>query len=250
MYNSNISSNLLYHFTKDSDILVSIIKNGFWPMTAIEDISFMLPKYKEARIGIPMVCFTDIPIDLIDEHMKEYGSFGIGMKKEWGIKNGLNPVSYVLKDSEFYNSFNHLQYIAVHNASELDKGKKEMQKTLEMMIAFMNYAGFLKEYSSDKSLNSKPYYDEREWRYLPPFADENANIKGYCNRLMPDDVDNQEEKEKLNKHMRQRYTLKFGPDDVEKIIVPDEVEASLLRHKFEKSYELYRNKICTPEKNF
>ena len=89
MYNSKVSSSLLYHFTDNIDVLISILKNGFWPMTAIEDISFMMPRYDKARVGIPMVCFTDIPIELADEHRKEYGSFGIGMKKGWGIKMDL-----------------------------------------------------------------------------------------------------------------------------------------------------------------
>lgn len=244
MYNSKISSNFLYHFTKNIDVLISILKHGFWPMTAIEDISFMLPKYKESKVGIPMVCFTDIPIELVDEHKKEYGSFGIGLKKEWGIKSGLNPVSYVLKDSELYKSFNHLQAIAIQNAQKLDNGNEDnTSKIFEMMVAFMNYAGFLKEYSSDNSLDSKPYYDEREWRYLPPFKDEGVDIDGNCNRLTPDIVDNQEEKEKLNKHMIQKYTLKFKPDDVEKIIVPDCNMASLLWYKLEALCDLYKDKI-------
>lgn len=30
-----------------------------------------------------MVCFTDTPIELADEHRKEYGPFGFGMKNGW-----------------------------------------------------------------------------------------------------------------------------------------------------------------------
>ena len=63
MYDSVISSNLLFHFTKIADILISILENGFWPMTANEDISFMMPNDEDVIVGIPMVCFTDIPIE-------------------------------------------------------------------------------------------------------------------------------------------------------------------------------------------
>jgi len=243
MYNSKISSNLLYHFTSDIEVLISILENGFWPMTAIEDISFMMPKYEKARVGIPMVCFTDIPIELADEHRKVYGLFGIGMKKEWGIKNGLNPISYMLKGSEIYNAYNHLQWVAQQNALKLDATNKDKDKhkTLEMMVAFMNYAGFIKEYSHDVTLNSKPFYDEREWRYLPPFRDPGVGIDGYCNRLLPNIVDSKEEKDKLNKHMIQKYTLKFQPDDVENIIVPNQDNASLLCHRLKD--KLYKRKI-------
>ena len=75
-----------------------------------------------------------------------------------------------------------MQEIAIQNAQKLDKGNEDnTSKIFEMMVAFMNYAGFLKEYSSDNSLDSKPYYDEREWRYLPPFKDEGVDIDGNCN---------------------------------------------------------------------
>ena len=243
MYSSKISSNLLYHFTNNIDILISILENGFWPMTAIEDISFMMPKYEEARVGIPMVCFTDIPIELADEHRNEYGKFGLGMKKEWGIKNGLNPICYMLKGSEIYNAYNHLQWVAQQNALKLDAGNKEGPKTFEMMDAFMNYAGFIKEYSHDVTLNSKPFYDEREWRYLPPFKDAGVRIDGYCNRLMPQVVDNRQEKDKLNNHMKQKYTLEFAFDDLETIVVPDQESASLLCYKLKDNDKLYANKI-------
>lgn len=247
MYNSKISSNLLYHFTSSIKILLSILENGFWPMTAIEDISFMMPNYEEIRVGIPMVCFTDIPIELAGAHRKEYGLFGLGMKKEWGIKNGLNPIGYMIKGSEIYNAYNHLQWIAQQNALKLDDGYKCGPKTLEMLNAVMNYAGFLKEYSRDMNLNSKPFYDEREWRYLPPFSDTDVEIGGYCNRLMPETVDSEQEKQKLNNHMIRRYTLKFTPDDLETIIVPDSQSASLLCYELKDNSKMYESKILIKE---
>jgi len=243
MYSSKISSNLLYHFTSTIDTLISILKIGFWPRTAIEDISFMLPNYKEARVGIPMVCFTDIPIELADEHRKEYGPYGLGMKKEWGIRNGLNPIGYMIKGSEIYNAYNHLQWIAQQNALKLDAGNKNGPKTFEMLDAVMNYAGFLKEYNHDITLNSKPFYDEREWRYLPPFRNADAEIGGYCNRLMPEIVDSKKEKEDLDKYMKQKYMLKFALDDLKTIVVPDNQSASLLCYNLKDNYKLYAGKI-------
>lgn len=43
--------------------------------------------------------------------------------------------------------------------------------------------------------------------------------------------------------MIQKYTLKFKPDDVEKIIVPDCNMASLLCYKLEALCDLYKDKI-------
>ena len=221
MFDSVISSNLLFHFTKSIDVLISILENGFWPMTANEDISFMMPKYEKAIVGIPMVCFTDIPIELTKEHRKQYGEYGIGLKKEWGISKGLNPICYIIKNSEMYKAYNHLQWIIQQNALKLDNGKKDRENILVTMNAVMNFAGHLKEYSADPTLNSKPFYDEREWRYLPPFKDEGENIDGYCNRLVNGRENDNREREKLNSHMRQKYTLEFEEADVAKIVIPN-----------------------------
>lgn len=170
MYASQISSNVLYHFTKSRENLLSILRNGFWPMTAIEDISFMLPKQDgAAEVGIPMVCFTDIPLDLSQEHRKQYGLFGIGLSKQWGMEKGLNPVSYMAKNSKCYGAFNRLQFLAQKNALELDKINKNEDKILEILSAVMNYAGFIKIYCSDATLETKP------------FKDEGVGIDGFCN---------------------------------------------------------------------
>lgn len=144
MYNSEISSNLLFHFTPKVEFLVSILDKGFFPRTAKEDISFMLPNYPSCKVGIPMVCFTDIPFELSEPHRQEYGSFGIGLKKEWGINNGLNPVNYIIKNSEMYKAYNHLQFIASENAKKLDEIKlgKSVESgtpgenTLQMMVDY------------------------------------------------------------------------------------------------------------------
>lgn len=221
MHKSQVSSNLLYHFTNNVDILVSILENGFWPSTAIEDISFMMPNNPNPLMGIPMVCFTDIPIELANEHRKEYGKFGLGLKKQWGISKGLNPICYVIKGSELYRSFNKLQYMTRQNLINLDK-KILMNHTLNTMYAVMDFAGYMKEYSSDVTLNSKPFYDEREWRYLPPFIDKRTD---HCNRLVDNLVYDKKEKTRLNLYMKKHYTLKFRCSDVEKLILPDGISA-------------------------
>lgn len=45
-------------------------------------------------VAFPMVCFCDIPLSRIDEHIGFYGRFGIGMTRKWAEQNGLNPVLY------------------------------------------------------------------------------------------------------------------------------------------------------------
>lgn len=228
-YSSNISSSSLYHFTKDATTIISILKNGFYPRTAIEDISVILPAYKEARVGIPMVCFTDIPLSESAVHRAEYGNFGIGLKKEWGIAHGLNPVCYVVEGSEMYKAYNHLQAKVVG-----DYARSDLTAELpELMNAFMNYGGFLKVYTSDPSLQTKPFYDEREWRYLPPFID--SSSKGRCNRLVLDDVDRADARNALNQKMQSLYALKFSVDDISQIVLPSDYSINDFENLLKKS---------------
>ena len=79
---TNLSSNVLFHFTNKMDNIISILEKGFVPHFCPEHLSPNEPKLFP-EIVMPMVCFCDIPLALIREHLNHYGSFGIGLKKEW-----------------------------------------------------------------------------------------------------------------------------------------------------------------------
>lgn len=82
----------LFHFTKSVDYLKNILGNGFLPRYSLEDTQAF--DIGLDYIGYPMVCFCDIPISRISEHTAFYGGYGLGMTKEWGLKNGLQPLLY------------------------------------------------------------------------------------------------------------------------------------------------------------
>jgi hypothetical protein len=46
-----------------------------------------------------MISFCDIPLSLAKNQIERYGSYAMGMTKEWGIHNNLNPVVYLEKNS-------------------------------------------------------------------------------------------------------------------------------------------------------
>jgi hypothetical protein len=47
----------------------------------------------------PMISFCDIPLALAKDQISKYGSYAIGLSKEWGISNQLNPVIYLESNS-------------------------------------------------------------------------------------------------------------------------------------------------------
>lgn len=227
MYKGKISSYSLWHFTKSIDIILSIVKNGFYPRTAKEDMNFLMKKYEHAYIGTPMVCFTDIPMDHLDEHTKQYGQYGIGMNKEWGIKKGLNPILYIVDDSNLNNSILKLQWNIIQNS------KNDVNQLNEITNVFWGMAGYFKRYMESES--TKPYYDEREWRYLTPFSEGE-----YTYRLIGDELTN-ERIEKLNLEVQNKFPLKFSLSDIDSIVIPDDEDLSSLK------YNIYQNVNFTEE---
>ena len=78
-----VSSNTLFHFTKDLDTIKNILSDGlFWPIYCIEYDKG--PNVDGTFNAFPMVCFCDIPLSQISEHLLDYGKYGIGINKQWG----------------------------------------------------------------------------------------------------------------------------------------------------------------------
>jgi hypothetical protein len=96
-------SQSLFHFTNQAESLFDILKAGFWPKYCLEDIGWQNFE-KFDYIAFPMVCFCDIPLSRIAEHTGYYGSYGIGLEKEWAEKNALNPVLYISSKSGLRDS--------------------------------------------------------------------------------------------------------------------------------------------------
>ena len=91
-----ISSNSLFHFTNSLKSLTGILSFGF-KLTYCKEKYYLAKELYDSNY--PMICFCDIPLNLAQNHIKRYGSYAIGMTKEWAILHNLNPVVYVEKNS-------------------------------------------------------------------------------------------------------------------------------------------------------
>jgi hypothetical protein len=111
-----VSSNSFFHFTSGGlPTLQLILQNGFKLSACDEIYGFTNIETGESLITameIPMICFCDIPPPAIAAHANFYCKnssradteiFAIGMKRNWGLKMGLNPIAYTSPSSHSFN---------------------------------------------------------------------------------------------------------------------------------------------------
>jgi hypothetical protein len=210
----NISSNVLFHFTKSLDNIVDILTSGFYPHYCPE-YSFGPLHAKAASIGrspahaAPMVCFCDLPLSLIKKHLGEYGQFGIGLKKEWGINHGVSPVFYMHEQSQMFKPLSKRMWAA--------RRQNDSVATNDLMLLFAYTKPFRgNAWRDGKTQPDVHFYDEREWRYVPKFA------VGERLFLSREDWTNNAKVQTLHESFKQKYKLTIHPDDIQYLIVPDD----------------------------
>ena len=233
---SELSSNFLFHFTKELNNIKSILINGFYPRTCKENYSFLLTEIprEEAYYRLGMVCFCDIPVDLQGKHRKLYGNYGIALSKEWGISKGICPLMYIpLKTGGIRT----LEQIAIQikgllllneKATNSHLVEEEIRKKLtgyteELFGNFIQFMGYWKLYEEGELR----YYDEREWRYVYPWTTQKQIRHGDSNLLIGKDVDDEKKIQRLNNALA-RNPLCFSTDDIEMIVVPTKEDSNNL----------------------
>jgi hypothetical protein len=203
----------------------------------------MAKRLKYSNIAIPMVCFCDIPLSSIRNHINVYGRYAIGLSKEWGKKKHISPVMYALSNSIsakvirkslstiekcIHKSNKHVQTLYSNNPTYTQDKKDRLIDILSDELArvdsgLLDIMAFTKNYMGTFFRNGKPYrnvcfYDEREWRYVPDgrFLFE-LEIPSYIRKQECLDADRRHQ---ANLRLeRCECMLKFGPPDIRYIIV-------------------------------
>lgn len=109
----NSHSDTLFHYTKSLDTVISILKEGFKVSYSGEQIT------KDIFIGIPMISFCDIPVELCEEHRTKYGNYAIGISKKALIEIAgglLSPVHYVMCDEPIIGAYKYHEQVIQNNA--------------------------------------------------------------------------------------------------------------------------------------
>jgi len=221
-------SNSLFHFTKNMDHLKAIFKEGFWPRYCLEDVRWQGRPANEF-IAFPMVCFCDIPISRLEEHVGFYGSFGVGLTKEWGAKNNLNPVMYFAGDNPLHGAVKNL----TNAIFKLEDGEK--QKRLRDVRFILAHS---KPTAGQMIVSGKPvekeFYQESEWRYVPQHDEVALHLR---RNEYDDEAQLAARHDKTSEFAR----LKFLPSDVRYIFVPRDSDVPGIMNFLQADLDFYPN---------
>ena len=168
----------LFHYTKNFDDLKLLIENGL-------KLNYCKEKIGDLVIGIPMISFCDIPLSRASEHKNKYGSYAIGLSKEYFKRiNAEQPIA----NSVMYVSNSMLEKSILEIKKMIDKSQSErkLPQTNDGLLSAVNYFNLLWDTMTNSFQRSyilgfiKPEFDkesgrsnyaEREWRLIMPECD-------------------------------------------------------------------------------
>ncbi len=214
-----ISANTLFHFTSRYDTLINILKSKFFPRLCLER-GLWHPGGK--KWAIPMVCFCDIPLSNIAEHTQKYGNYAIGVKKAWAIEQGITPILYVHDNSSFIGQgLDALKWSLELCEKDSEHLSERLAQVMSMFFMMKPYEGYQVRDGKRRKIR---FYDEREWRYIPPIIG-----KDQLNFLTEEDFNDETKRENLNS-FNEQYGVSFNPDVINYIIVEKDDEIVPLMH--------------------
>ena len=208
------SANTLFRFFRKFDYLVRTLENGaLIPRYYGENVDYLEIGFHQ--ISYPMICFCDITVHRLSEHMNLYGDYGIAFSKSWGISNGIQPLQYINKHSLLRHDFTEAFLSAISSNGE----GPAVDFLLSQMLYIKPIEGTMPRDGMDLPKN---FTDECEWRYIPKVTpidlpqivteDESASI-GVLNKT----IENND-----------CCWLKFDLADIKYIILPSEEDVERL----------------------
>ncbi|HCM9442210.1 TPA: hypothetical protein N5N39_004698 [Enterobacter cloacae subsp. cloacae] len=225
----------VFHFTEEYSTLIKILSDRcFKASYAAEKI---IGIESERNFGIPMVSFCDIRLSQLNEHTSKYGHFGIGLKKDWALECGMNPVNYLNQNCSMFSYFNarmqqmskELKKIRTengYNSSIYIRNRRKYRDLINVLRYMKNYEAplYRKGVLVDKNYR---FANENEWRYVPDIRTDIIPIKiiKKSENLNWKDLAN----ERLWQH--KESNLLFDYNDIKYIFVPDDQAAiDLIKH--------------------
>lgn len=165
------SANTLFRFfTKLTYLENALQHRALMPRYYGEDVRYLDIGLDE--ISYPMVCFCDINIHRLRDHIAMYGGYGIAFSKVWGIKAGIQPLQYINAYSPLRKDLTCAFNEAMKRGSEYHDGEDGFAGDVTAAENYLlSQMMFLKPIIGKMPRNheyiTRNFTDECEWRYIP-----------------------------------------------------------------------------------
>jgi hypothetical protein len=218
-----VSANTLFHFTAKESLKGILNSQGFFAQYSEEHFEDILPETSIYRITlIPLISFCDLTIMQLTHdsvHTTDFGNYGIGLTKKWGIEKKVSPVIYVHENSQPSTQLYNLIKLFRKYGKEHEAEKIISQARKKLVDSFK----FIKPYQGrwqkgkviPKERKDIIYYNEREWRYCPPLTQSKV-LSGIKRIAKTSQVS-------LNNDLKKKL-IRFTSEDIKFIIIKEKNE--------------------------
>lgn len=228
-----LSANSFFHFMNERQFLyTALVKKALFPRYCKEDISYLGLSIEDNgidEVAYPEKCFCDIPLHEVCSHVNTYGKFGIGLKKSWGIKAGLQPIQYVNPDSSLVADFKTAFYASL-KSENADNNIEKVKDFLVSYMLFIKPVTGTNENRISGQLEEKYFTDECEWRYVPNLSKKEMEVILFGNAIYKNADGHTPLIEKYNIALGklEDVWLRFEYSDLKYITVQNDIEKKLL----------------------
>lgn len=214
---SKIQADTLFNFCSKLEYLEQPIKTKMLSARYCEENIEYLNLGEIKRIAFPMKCFCDINMHKLEDHLLWYGYYGLAFKKEWGMKNGIQPVQYVNPDSELIKDFSKsfIKALKIDKIKQTQNEKIMKNYLLHQLLYLKPYSGKIKNRNTQED-DEKCFTDECEWRYIPDVSSLKYKQVYYDEQVLNVGILNDISNSMIGK---KEISLNFSYDDLKYIIV-------------------------------
>lgn len=238
------SAQSLFHCVSKLEYLLKLIeKSSISARYCREDIEYLSIDYD--KIAYPMICFCDIPLHKLHQHIRWYGKYAIAFSKEWGLKKGLQPVTYINEGAEILKYFRGAFKKA--QTEDLEHFDSEgYQNARDFLFSSMSYYKPMWGKTKDIYGEEKERWltDDCEWRYIGTFQKAEAP-----NAIIEPELLTDIAIKKVNsalENVRNTAQLSFNYEDIQYIIVSTQADFNELISLVEKLDYFKGKRFSTP----
>lgn len=222
----NLSANALFHFMTESRFLYKALETkALFPRYCRENITYLdlyVNDHRLIEVAYPEKCFCDIPLHKVHNHIENYGKFGIGFRKNWGIENGLQPIQYINSNSNLIKDFQKV----FQKATEVTDENEIAQYLSNYLVSYMLYIKPLTGENQNrvtKKMENIYLTDEFEWRYVPDLESKEMDSILFDNDICKKDNNHVLLIDKYNDALEKLEStwLRFEYSDIKYITVDD-----------------------------